>query len=91
MPSCGRITKSIGRRKGRLMARWRAKKVGHHSEWCYRCEESSVEDRYASCKGMSGDGGQNDTPRLPCARRLESGQPAAHGYRAQYPELLVTY
>ena len=51
-----------------------------------------MEDRCASCEGMSGDGGQNDTPRLPCAaRRLESGQAAAHGYRAQYPELLVTY
>lgn len=83
MSSCERITKSIERRKGRVMGRWRAEKVAHHSECCYRGEGSWVEDRYASCEGMSGDGGQNDTPRWPCAPRLES-EPACSA-RVQGP------
>ena len=36
-----------------------------------------------AARGMSGDGGQNDTPRWPCAPRLES-EPACSA-RVQGP------
>ena len=36
-----------------------SKKVVHHSECYYKWDESSVEDRCASCEGMGGDGRQN--------------------------------
>lgn len=60
-PSCERLPKSIRRRKGRVMARWRCEKVAYHSRGATRLRWKIG---WRELQRKSGDGGHNDAPRF---------------------------